>query len=86
MNSKGTNELDLVVSNTQIATQSQTKTYVSKGTGRLNLLGRKHTNESSTLTFNNLYCIADHSLIGQKSAWLATYLVGYPRNSHQADK
>jgi len=30
MNSKGTNELDLVVSNTQIATQSQTKTYESK--------------------------------------------------------
>ena len=48
MNSKGTNELDLVVSNTQIAAQSQTKTYVSKGIGRLNLLGRKHTNESST--------------------------------------
>ena len=48
MNSKGTNELDLVVSNTQIAAQSQTKTYVSKGTGRLNLLGRKHTNQSST--------------------------------------
>jgi len=48
MNSKGTNELDLVVSNTQIAAQSQTKTYVSKATGRLNLRGRKHTNESSS--------------------------------------